>query len=174
MVCCFVGVFGARPYLNLLQLCASAMGSLGAGAGRSPEQPSPPRWWRAAVQSTELLHPGGSQSWKKASKYWVRHSTKTPYKLCSHAVLHSLEMGPLVEYMVCHSLYPSGVLPEQCGSWCWFGGGRSKAQFLSCPCHHFSFAVICQDLTVPSSAALVIVSKTSRTFHLELQNHRIV
>lgn len=100
--------------------------------------PPPPRWWRAAVQSTELLHPSGSQSWKKAFKCWVRRRPETPYKLCSHAVPHGLEIGPVVEYMVCHFLYPSGILPDRCGSWCWFGGGISKAQFLSCPYQHFT------------------------------------
>lgn len=38
------GFFGMRPYLNLLQLCASAVGRLGSlreEPGRSPEQHSP-------------------------------------------------------------------------------------------------------------------------------------
>lgn len=93
LFCCLVG---ARPYLNLLQHCASAMGRLGAEAGRSLEQPSPRvSLVQCEAQSCYALVEVGVG--RKPLKHGVDPKPLT--QPCSHAVLHGLEIGPVSEGM---------------------------------------------------------------------------
>lgn len=98
----FLVFFGVRPYLNLLQLCASAMGrpgSLGEEPGRSPEQHSPPLLFseelQCKTQSCYALVEGEVGRKRLRAGHGVDPKSLThPY---SHPVWHRLETGPASE-----------------------------------------------------------------------------
>lgn len=95
--------FGARPYLNLLQLCASAMGRLGSlgEPGVSLEQGSPPLLFSEELQSKTqscytLVERELGRNCLSAGHGMDPKFLTRPYP---HSIWHWFEMGTVSEEM---------------------------------------------------------------------------
>lgn len=158
---------GARPYLNLLQHCASAMGRLGAEAGRSPEQPSPRvSLVQCKAQSCYALVEVGVGT--KPLRAGHGADPKPLSQPCSHAVLHGLEMGPVSEGM---ELSAVPYIPVTSRQTLVADAGLATADprsivLVLVTAFPLQLHVRTLDLTVPSSSALVVVSETLCPFDL--------
>lgn len=167
--------FGMKPYLNLLQLYASAMGrlgSLGEEPGRSPKQSSSPLSFSKELQCKtqscySLVEGEVGRKCPSAGHGMDPKSLTHPY---SYPVWHRLEMGPVSEEM---NLSVISYIPmRSCQSDVVGSAGLAAADPESILALILVIAFPLQlhvrtlDFIVPISLALIIVSKTLCPFDL--------
>lgn len=159
--------FGARPYLNLLQLRASAMGRLGRlgeEPGVSLKQHSSPLLFSEELQcKTQSCYTLVEREvGRNCSSAGHGMDPKSLKRLCSHSIRPRFVMGTVSEEMSLSVVSYALMSPDKVlvGSW--------QPCFASLSLLSFRSSIRTLDLIVPSFSALIIVSENLCPFALIL------